>query len=299
MKDSDDNIVYLKGVNYGAFIWSELANWTGSPKIEYDKQQFQNIKSWGFNIVRLNFIESLWDAQKDMILQAVEWCRGYGMYVILDMHYWTPEGWETEYCPPDWEQWRNAWRAHAQWIIEEDLTDYVLIGLWNEPHKPLSWETYATEVQKCVDVIREVNNETIIVVDAWDCDNLYFVEQDEYRIKDDNIIYSPHLYRNNLADVPYEYEPLKNYILANMDWTVAQPYAPVLIGEFNAKALENNSYTTEELMWMDNFLKLLDEWEMGFCAWTWTIQPSSWALLLDDGEWSNTTSAGEILKNYL
>lgn len=298
VKNSEGDIILLKGINYGAFIWSELANWTGDSKIEYNKQQIETMKDWGFNVVRLNFIESLWSVQKDLILQTVRWCKEYGLYVILDMHYWTPDGWETEFAPPDWQQWRDAWKAHVQWIDEENLTDSVLIGLWNEPHKPLSWEVYAKEVQKCVEVIREVDNEIIIVVDAWDCDNLFFVEQDDYRINDSNIIYSPHLYRNNLLDIPYELETLRNFIETNYGWTSAQSYAPILIGEFNAKALEDNQYTSEELIWLDNFLKLLKEWEIGFCAWTWATHPNPWGVLLDDNQWSNPTLAGEVIKNY-
>lgn len=99
------------------------------------------IASWGFNHLRLPFhFDVLYDAQSgnfreegfELVDQFVEWCRKYGLYVILDMH--ALPGGQNPHNISDSDGTARLW-------TEPDVYQPMTIKIWEEIARRYAHET--------------------------------------------------------------------------------------------------------------------------------------------------------------
>ena len=160
IKDEAGRTVFLKGVNRPSLEWNN----EGSHWVEND---WDTIKSWGCNVVRVPFTKEWWDKNdptndgmlyRDKIEQAITWGKERDIYTIIDMQWWT----RTEQLlpmPPDILAWIETWKEIANTYKENP---YVLFDLWNEPYG-VSEEQWWTAAQECVNNIRSTGAQNIIL----------------------------------------------------------------------------------------------------------------------------------------
>jgi endoglycosylceramidase len=87
--DEDGNIVILRGVNFHGY---EVGAFN-----EHTEADYERIRSWGFNVVRLpiawSYIEPTPGFYNDSYFSEhvdkdIMWAKKHGLYIILDMHQW-------------------------------------------------------------------------------------------------------------------------------------------------------------------------------------------------------------------
>jgi len=87
--DNEGNIVILRGVNFHGYEVGAFS--------EHTEADYERIRSWGFNVVRLpiawSYIEPTPGFYNDSYFSEyvdkdISWARKYGLRIILDMHQW-------------------------------------------------------------------------------------------------------------------------------------------------------------------------------------------------------------------
>jgi len=337
IKDSLGRTVLLRGVNQagmlddpngwwnpeGGTIYSGLGNWNPEA-VEYN---FDRMKSWGINVVRLLLTVEWWKNDeanyRQHIKDSIAWAGERGIYVLVV--FWNVQGNGgpdplpfppysidgSEIIVSDVDGFVNVWRSVAQ-----ELSPYpnVLFELWNEPHGDSSAkEAWFNAVQDCITSIRSTSAQQIIVV-QWDYGiwvNLDFdsgskmdwVEQYPLNDSSGNIVYSTHMYRNNIhSTIPervnsYEYDDLKEgHELCLVPHVLYNLNKPVLIGEVGANMWWTGEELEQELAYFNNSLTIYNEWEIGYIGWVWTATAHMQHGLLQNDHWCPPpTQSGEIL----
>lgn len=201
---------FTKGLNLA--VWLE-ANYTpdgkvaalsDSNRLRFGKQDFEDIKSLGVEIVRIpvhfqafssgspDYIVNdwIWDA----LDKAVEWCTELKMYMIIDYHNNCQGSSKTS---PDIEKiLLKIWPQVAQRY--KDSGEYVLYEIHNEPHMRsgniendvAKWAKIQGNVLKA---IRETDKTHTVIVGAENWNSVTeLLKLPDY--KDQNIIYNFHDY---------------------------------------------------------------------------------------------------------
>ena len=186
---------FNKGVNLSGWLQA------GSPKeihfTKYTKQDFENIKSLGADVIRLPInLHSMTLGAPDYELdplflkfldQIIDWTEELEIHLILDNHTFDPAA-STD---PNIDQILiPVWQNMAEHLKERSrLINYEIL---NEPHG--IGDAVWNEIQlKAINAIREIDSvHTIIVGPAgWNSyNNLKFMPEYE----DDNLIYTFHFY---------------------------------------------------------------------------------------------------------
>ncbi|MCG8374525.1 MAG: cellulase family glycosylhydrolase [Balneolales bacterium] len=214
---------FTKGVN--------LTNWfqAGSPEqidfSKYTKQDFENIRSLGADVIRLPInLHSMVGDAPDYALdslflffldQAVDWAEELEMNLILDNHTFDPSVATDpdigDILVPVWTQLAAHYEPTSTNIFYEVL---------NEPHgiSNNDWNAIQSEV---IDAIRTVDTKHTIIVGPSDYNSYHSLQfMPEYA--DTNLIYTFHFYEPfvlthqgatwtnpslaSLADVPFPYD---------------------------------------------------------------------------------------------
>ncbi|MCF8360647.1 MAG: cellulase family glycosylhydrolase [Prolixibacteraceae bacterium] len=216
------NVPFSRGFN--------LTNWfqVSSPQqiqfSKYTKQDFENIKSLGCDVIRLPInLHSMTSGEPDYTLdplfltfldEVVSWAEELEMHLILDNHTFSVED-DTD--PDVGDILEKVWTQMATHYL--DASTLIYYEVLNEPHG-IADNTWNTIQQEVVEAIREVDRvHTIIVGPAsWNSYN-HFEFMPEY--DDDNLIYTFHFYDPflfthqgagwaELADlegIPFPYDP--------------------------------------------------------------------------------------------
>ncbi len=193
---------YAKGLNLSE--WLEVGGFGNVRKCIYGKQDFENIKSLGVEIIRVPiWFEEFSSGKPDYIVEdwlwesidnAVSWCEEYQMYMIIDFHNNCSDGHPTK---PDVEKMLvKIWKQIAERY--KDKSDYVLYEIMNEPH--LSSASPEADIVKWGKVqgnvlkeIRAIDKKHTVIVGGEQSNSLgAMLKLPDY--KDDNIIYNFHDY---------------------------------------------------------------------------------------------------------
>ena len=193
---------YAKGLNLSE--WLEVGGFGNVRKCIYGKQDFENIKKLGVEIIRVPiWFEEFSSGKPDYIVEdwlwesidnAVSWCEEYQMYMIIDFHNNCSDGHPTK---PDVEKMLvKIWKQIAERY--KDKSEYVLYEIMNEPH--LSSASPEADIVKWGKVqgnvlkeIRAIDKKHTVIVGGEQSNSLgAMLKLPDY--KDDNIIYNFHDY---------------------------------------------------------------------------------------------------------
>lgn len=193
---------YAKGLNLSE--WLEVGGFGNVRKCIYGKQDFENIKKLGVEIIRVPiWFEEFSSGKPDYIVEdwlwesidnAVSWCEELQMYMIIDFHNNCSDGHPTK---PDVEKMLvKIWKQIAERY--KDKSDYVLYEIMNEPH--LSSASPEADIVKWGKVqgnvlkeIRAIDKKHTVIVGGEQSNSLgAMLKLPDY--KDDNIIYNFHDY---------------------------------------------------------------------------------------------------------
>jgi len=240
--------------------------------------------------------------------RVIDWCRLYGLYVILDLH-GAPGGQtganidDSEFDRPDlfreerhWRQTVDMWRMLAGRYRD----DWIIAGydLLNEP-LPEWFAAYNDKVmplyREIVQAIREVDQQHMIILEGvhWSTDWSIFEEAFGEDPIDGNVLLQFHKYWNNP-----DTESIAQYLELRDKWNV-----PIFMGEGG----ENNKD------WYTGAFQLFEDHHISWNFWTWKKldttnspcsirRPEGWELLtgyLQGGEKPDAQAAERILWDYL
>ncbi len=173
--DANKNPVYLQGIAFSNFIWSD----TPFPEVHHSEIDYQRTKDMGMNVIRFymnyryfeddnnpyTYKQSGWD----WLDENIAWAKKYGIYLILNMH--APQGGYQSAGEGDalWDDVENENRLAALWkAIAERYEDEVQIagyGLVNEPVPNNSVDQWTQLAQKLIDEIRSVDKNHLLFIE--------------------------------------------------------------------------------------------------------------------------------------
>lgn len=317
--DESGQPVRITGVN-----WFGLETPTFAPhglwKRNY-KEMLDQIKSLGYNTVRLPFSNQLFEPNSKP--NGVDWSRNsdlqgiggleimdrlishagkIGLKILLDRHRPDASGqsslWYTNEYP------ESRWIADWVMLAERYKADPTVIGadLHNEPRVPACWGCGSTDLdwraaaQRAGNAILEKNPNWLIIVEGVEFDvenywwggNLRGVEQYPVILNVPNrVVYSAHDYPSCIYQQTWF--SAKNYP-ANLPavwdsfwgYIVRKEIAPVLMGEFGSR-LETES----DRQWFDALIAYLGSSvdSVHWMLWSWNPNSTdTGGLLLDDWE---------------
>ncbi len=227
----------------------------------YDKQDLENIKSLGCDVIRLpiHLHEMVGDAPEyaldplftRFLDQVIDWAEELQIYLILDNHTFSVEDNTSPTIEPTLTKvWQNMAMRYR------DRSHYVMYEVLNEPHgiDDAVWNRIQKNV---VAAIREVDDKHTIVVGGagWNSYNNLALIPD---LGDDNLIYTFHFYdpflfthqgatwvrpsMQPLADVPFPYDAGR---MPPLDATLANSWVAF---NYAAYPLEGNAARIKELI---------------------------------------------------
>ncbi len=302
--DEYGNFMLLRGADYMGmeFGW-----------FEHSEDDFERMKSWGFNVVRLpiawSYVEPREGYYDDNYLATVDkvisWCKKNNLYVILDMHQWN---WAPKFEGnglPDWavEQYSDQDQAKAGFFRNETVQDeffnmwrYVAdrfknestifaYDVFNEPnvdYRLMSEESFLERLRSfyknAIEHIREVDDRHAVMVEPPWGGGI----SDWSMIYDRNLVLSTHLYTEGTWDGTTGYDGnssileadfLVSYNLSLM-WNV-----PLVIGEFGV-----GSAATKAHEWTRDFMNIFDKYMVSACWWSYWRDDDSMGLLTSKSE---------------
>lgn len=232
-----------------------------------------------------------------------------GLMIILDNHslandgymydLWFDQGGYTE------DDWIDNWRMIA--TRYRDADHVVAFDLKNEPHGRATWgDGAATDwrlaAERAGNAILEISPDKLIVVEGiegpveggqvlqinWWGGNLEGVLKNPVRLSVPNrLVYSPHEYGPEVFDQPWFSDPNMEQVLAER-WQAGfgfihtENIAPLLIGEFGAKAVD---LSTIEGRWITQFAEFLSSNGISWTFWAWNPNSGDTGGVLTD-DWT-------------
>lgn len=215
--DADKNPIYLQGVAFSNFIWSN----TPFPEEHHSEVDYQRTKDMGMNVIRFymnyRYFEDDTNPYKykqsgwDWLDENIAWAKKYDIYLILNMH--APQGGYQSSGEGDalWDDVENQNRLAALWkAIAERYKNEVQIagfGPVNEPVPNNSVDQWSQLAQKLIDEIRSVDKNHLLFIERANyvkgnppAENLNFP-----KVTGENIVfefhgYDPFIYTHQLFD---------------------------------------------------------------------------------------------------
>ena len=276
----------LVGPDFTAEFWSKFKdNYITRADIEFISQQ-------GANTIRLPFNYKLFTDEDYMGLhsnqdgfrridQVVEWCKEFGLYLILDMHdcpgsqtgdniddgYGYPWLFESE---PSQQLFCDIWQQIASHYKNE--TTILGYELMNEPiaHYFSNKDTLYTLLQplykRAVATIRKVDQNHVILLGGAHWNSFFFMFDDW--VFDDNIMYTCHRYGGDATA-----EAIKEYIVFRNKTNL-----PMYMGEIG--------HNTNE--WQANFVAVMKQNNIGYTFWPYKKLDSSCMMGIErPAEWDS------------
>jgi len=203
--DSDSNALRFKGINLTAYLDdNETAeDFYKYSYLNYDKSDFKNIKSLGFNSVRINLWYKLFEDDSnpgvfkeeglEWLDTVIGWAKEADLYVMLDMH--APQGGSFQGPNHITSFWNNTvyqdrfvklWEHLVnRYKYESTVGAYDII---NEPC-PNNEAQYQTLLSRTITAIRAIDDKHILNVEtSFASDTQAFV------LNETNILYDFHFY---------------------------------------------------------------------------------------------------------
>jgi hypothetical protein len=179
----------------------------------------------------------------------------------------------------------------------------LIVEFYNEPWASYTGTYYAnlwqSVWQKTINAIREKETEKgyvyhLILVQLTSnlrytalsdpCSNFNWYWTNPLSDPANNLVYSQHCYRyhgsvgyqNTLTSRPYTYEELKR-IYQEEKLEELSKLVPIVIGEVGAYIpIDNTEPVGTEYLWMQNTLKIFNEWGLGYLGWAWWDANTGW-----------------------
>lgn len=198
-------IGYEKGVNLGG--WLSQCDYS-KERLEHfiEEEDIRRLSTWGLDHLRLpmdyNVLREENGAFKEdgfgYVKRAVEWCRKYGLNVILDLHktagysfdkdeqehgFFAEESYQ-EYFYTLWEEIARKFAGYGDQVAFEllnEVTDEKTMDAWNRIS------------QKCIRRIRKITPTVKILVGGY-WNNSVAAVKDLAMPADENIVYNFHCY---------------------------------------------------------------------------------------------------------
>jgi beta-galactosidase GanA len=224
--DGMGRTILLRGANFRGYDGGDPRQWQTS----HSETDYQNMKSWGFNVVRLPI--SWGEIEKTpgvydqnyfaYVDRDIAWAKKYGIYVILDMHQWNwNEKWGGNGAPswtvtqyPSTKKGRlsavedfwtnqtlresllNTWKL----VASRYSNDTTVIGydLLNEPWQLFDGSKHTQDARWSI--IETLYIDLIDAVRSVDAKHIVFVEPylpflSTFRpIQRPNLVWTPHFY---------------------------------------------------------------------------------------------------------
>jgi endoglucanase len=314
--DADGNTVRIAGVN-----WFGLETPTYSPQglwVRNYKEMLDQIKSLGFNTVRLPFSNQLFDSESrpngidfgrnpdledltglEVMDRIIAHAGRIGLKIILDRHRPDSAAQSNLWYTSDYPE--SRWIADWKMLATRYKGDPTVVGmdLHNEPRNPVCWGCgeasldWRLAAQRAGNAILSVNPNLLIIVEGvelhanssyWWGGNLKGVADAPVLLDVANrIVYSAHDYPASIFPQPWfsstEYPGnLPSVWDSNWGYIARKELAPVLMGEFGTR-LESESDTK----WFDALITYLGDGGFHWLFWSWNPNSQDTkGLLLDD-----------------
>jgi hypothetical protein len=334
IKDYLGRTVILRGINMPRFIDTPYGDWLlpdgGVIWSTWDANaaiaNLDAMKSWGVNVVRTLSTVEWWATNagnhRQIIKEWITLAAQRGIYVVYGFWRVTGSGQAADLPYPPYCEDNNYIRSESDFVelwhgIANELKIYpnVMFELWNEPNGDSTAEaSWFNVVQQTVNAIRSTRSTNIIVVHWGYClwvnmegqgapgtyAGLDWVQQHPLNDSAGNILYSTHIYRDNLQkDYPtlnaYSYEDLKAcFHITKVDYVINTLTKPLWIGEVGPNQWQTD--LENEYSFYNNTLRIMNEWYVGYCAWWWWVTGTAWGHI--EGGLPNYTPnrAGQILQ---
>ena len=244
-----------------------------------------------------------------------------GLLILLDSHQLNdqriPELWYGDgFTEADWiDTWKmlaTRYRNQAN-IIGADLK--------NEPHGKASWGTndsatdWRLAAERCGNAIQAINPNWLIVVEGvennvpdqklkihWMGANLEGVARFPVRLSRPNkLVYSPHEYGQGVYNQPWFSEPsFPNNLYSRWEtgwnYIATQKIAPIFIGEFGGRQVDNNS---KEGIWQRTLVDFVRKKDLSFSYWSWNPNTKDTGGILQDDWLSVEAPKQELLQGLV
>jgi hypothetical protein len=279
--------VWLKGVNYVMNYW--LWKLGGCPG---GVGQYEYMADWGINCVRLIAYPAIdFSSYASDLDNQIEWAAQNGIYTLLNCHL-GGIGHVDSWDEGDWADWVAWWEVVA---TRYSGNTNVLYDLLNEP-QGLSASEHQTRWRTCIDAIRAIDPNVIIVIEAIGENDWYDIGlmfEQTHPIQRSNIVFSPHHYYGDNAAGTSKSSIRNTLSNVGAEWCLNNNRA-VMIGEV---AYDVDLCPVNGAAWLANWLAVMDEdGYCGFQYWWWST--SEWTRLLVN--WNGSpNAAGSILQEYL
>jgi len=335
VKDSLNRTVVLRGANYARFIDTPYGDWLrpdglinwGSWNINAATSNLDEMEKWGMNVVR-TFATVEWWANntgnhRQIIKAWASLAALRGIYVVYGFWRVTGSGTQSGLPYPPYCEANSYIKNETDFVnlwqgIANELKEFpgIIFELWNEPGgNETSWFNV---VQQCITAIRSTGAINLIVVQWGTC---IFVNMEGHGIAPDtvlgmewverhplydpagNILYSTHIYRDNLQKTTsptytwaYSYDDLKlAFHYAKVDYVINNLSKPVWIGEVGPNQWNTNEIENEYSFY-NNTLTIMNEWQIGYAAWWWWVTGNAWGHIEGGQTDYKPNRAGQILK---
>ena len=256
------------------------------------KEDFESIRSLGFNCIRLPFNHKLIEKSpfkysNDGLFyldEAIRWARYFGLYIILDLH--GAPGAQNH----DWHSdslgkaglWRNKNDKERTYALWEFLADR-----YKDEKTVAGYDLLNEAVIKDARILNGLYKNIIKAIRKVDKNHILFVEGNTWAMdldclddfNDNNLALSVHAYQPldfTFNFVPHLRYPLKgkHHCGKNDLRKILLPYAkmskklkrPIFVGEFGVNAREG---IYGEHLWLSDMLSLFREFEFHWTYWTY------------------------------
>jgi aryl-phospho-beta-D-glucosidase BglC (GH1 family) len=321
LKDSSGNIVILRGVVFASDTW-----WSGATynSASISENQFVYMKNWGCNAVRIGIqcytLESITDSSGNIIDstflstldQIISWSQAHGLYVIL-CGFW-PGGTAAngylrvdcaQYMPTywggsTWSKWIGLWQFYANRYKGMNIMYEIL----SEPID-CAYATYQSRTRACIDAIRAIDSNCIVVVHSVDNTTSYqptFLFEQTYPISRSNIVYTDHYYAyHSLSNTQQSIRNRLSYVYA--DWMIANGRCVIYTEfggygngvDYSVHGWSASGVAAFSTPWLQNFMTVLDaDGYSGYTCYLWAT--GDYGLLAD---WNgNPSGYGNVISTY-
>lgn len=277
--------VTFRGVNY-----TGLTD-TATPK-GFGQAEFARMRQWGFNLVRINLAEELYDAGScqyqsaypPAVAQAVQWVTSLGMVALLDLHRSAPIACST----PGQQQMADSagsipfWHSLATVYQGNPL---VAFDLFNEPHGVsdavwldggIAYDNFvpyaAAGMQQLYGTVRATGAQNLVMVTG----NNWGGSVPANLVQGTNVVYSVHDYTCPQYPPPQctTADPTDPSVIADR-WLAVGSQFPVIVGEFGWPSAGDGTYNA-------NVIAFAQARHWSWSAFSWSGPGSTFSLLATD-----------------
>ncbi|MCM1497623.1 MAG: cellulase family glycosylhydrolase [Clostridium sp.] len=268
--DKNGKLFQLKGVSTHGINWfPEYVN----------KQAFSSLAGYGANAVRLAMYTAdnsgycsggNREELEKRIDEGVAACTELGLYVIIDWHILS-DGDPNQYS----EEAKNFFDKMAGKYAGHDN---VIYEICNEPNGGTTWESIKAYAEEIIPVIRQKDKNALIIVGTPNWSQDVDIASGNPISGQKNLLYAVHFYAStHKSDMRSKVETARGNGL------------PMIVSECSiCEASGNGTINYDEA---GSWMKLIDEYHMGFFAWNLSNKDEQSSLLKP-----SATKTGEFSK---